>query len=156
MLMERADTLLALESLLNTETDRTACMANAAAFLYHEMENVNWLGFYLLKQGQLVLGPFQGKPACARIQPGRGVCGTAIAQGRVLRVKDVRAFRGHIACDADSRSEMVLPLTDAAGEPFGVLDIDSPLLDRFSEEDERFAAAAIRIISVALMNGTDA
>ena len=128
------------------ETDR-ACLplfSNAAALLWEALPDVNWAGFYLLRGETLVLGPFQGRPACIHIARGRGVCGTAAESDRVQRVADVHAFPGHIACDAASRSEIVLPL-HSGGAVAAVLDLDSPLPDRFSAADEdglrAFAAA---------------
>ena len=109
-------------------------MANAAALLWQSLPEINWAGFYLLKDGTLYLGPFQGKPACTVIAAGKGVCGTAVAEGRVQRVADVHAFPGHIACDCASRSEIVVPL-HAGSAVVGVLDIDSPRCGRFDEED---------------------
>ncbi len=123
-------------------------MANAAALLWQELADINWAGFYLLKDGTLYLGRFQGKPACTVIRAGRGVCGASAATGLVQRVPDVHAFPGHIACDSASRSEIVIPLTAGDGRLVGVLDIDSPTPDRFSEEDQRvlcaFAARMMR------------
>ena len=110
-------------------------LSNAAAVLYHSLPDINWAGFYLMHEGGLVLGPFQGNPACIHIAIGKGVCGTAVQEKRIIRVADVHQFPGHIACDSASRSEIVLPL-EKNGEIFGVLDIDSQVLDRFSEEDE--------------------
>eukprot|EP00493_Phyllostaurus_siculus_P004453 UN04474 len=101
-----------------------------------ELEELNWVGFYLMKGDELVLGPFQGKPACVRIPVGRGVCGTAVAENRVQRVYDVHEFTGHIACDAESNSEIVIPFS-INGQIAGVLDIDSPKVGRFSETDEQ-------------------
>ena len=118
-----------------------ADLANTAAFLFSEIEGLNWAGFYLLEDGELTLGPFQGKPACTSIALGRGVCGTAARERKILVVPDVRAFAGHIACDAASRSELVVPLIDAGGSLLGVLDVDSPLRDRFAEADKDFVAA---------------
>jgi L-methionine (R)-S-oxide reductase len=111
-----------------------ANMANIAAVLFNTLEQINWAGFYLLKQEQLVLGPFQGKPACIRIPMGSGVCGTSAASLQTIIVKDVHAFSGHIACDAASNSEIVLPII-VNNELVGVLDIDSPVADRFDEHD---------------------
>ncbi|MBY5946070.1 GAF domain-containing protein [Photobacterium rosenbergii] len=122
-------------ALVEGETDLIANMSNISALLAMELEEINWVGFYILKGDQLVLGPFQGKPACVRIPVGRGVCGTAIAENRVQRVEDVHQFEGHIACDAASNSEIVIPFT-VKGELYGVLDIDSPILSRFSQSDE--------------------
>jgi len=123
-------------SLLAGQRDLVANAANLSALLYHALDRVNWVGFYFLRGDELIVGPFQGKPACVTIPLGRGVCGTAAASRCVQRVPDVHAFEGHIACDAASRSEIVLPLV--AGERLiGVLDLDSPVQDRFSEADER-------------------
>ena len=121
----------------------TANLANASAILWQYLPDINWAGFYKMTEGQLVLGPFQGKPACVRIPVGKGVCGTAVAQDRVQLVYDVHDFPGHIACDSASNSEIVIPL-HKDGEVWGVLDIDSPFVGRFTEEDrkglEKFAA----------------
>ena len=119
-----------LASLLEGESDALANLANASALLAEALPRVNWCGFYLLRGGELVLGPFQGKPACVRIPVGKGVCGTAAARRQTVLVPDVNAFPGHIACDAGSRSEIVVPII-AAGTLAGVLDIDSPGLARF-------------------------
>lgn len=126
-------------SLLDGERDRIANAANLSALLYHALEDVNWVGFYFMRRDELVVGPFQGKPACVRIPLGRGVCGKAAASGEIIRVDDVNAFDDHIACDVDSRSEIVLPL-EKSGEIIGVLDIDSPRTGRFDEEDEAVLA----------------
>lgn len=125
-----------LRNLIDGVPHRTANLANAAALLYQEMERINWAGFYTMKKDMLVLGPFQGKPACIEIPLGRGVCGTAAEQRKTVVVPDVHAFPGHIACDAASASEIVVPLA-CGGELFGVLDIDSPEKNRFGEEDQR-------------------
>ena len=124
------------EALAEISTDRIAVMANVSALLFHGMERINWAGFYLVKDGALLLGPFQGKVACVRIERERGVCGTAWAEDRVLVVPDVHAFPGHIACDGASRSEIVLPI-HCGGEVTAVLDIDSPVPDRFDENDRK-------------------
>ena len=125
-----------LDALLAGETDPIANAANMAALLYHAMADVNWAGFYFLRsQNELVLGPFQGKPACVRIAVGRGVCGTAVERAATMLVADVAAFPGHIACDAASRSELVVPLA-RDGAVFGVLDLDSPLPGRFDADDQ--------------------
>ncbi|GKS13844.1 hypothetical protein YDYSY3_48440 [Paenibacillus chitinolyticus] len=130
-----------LKALIEGETSRIANLANASALLGQFLRNINWVGFYLLEGEQLVLGPFQGLPACVRIPLGRGVCGTAAQKRETLVVEDVERFPGHIACDAASRSEIVVPLVKD-GELLGVLDIDSPNLARFDETDrvmlERF------------------
>ena len=112
----------------------TANLANAAALLWQEMPGINWVGFYKMMDGQLVLGPFQGKPACTLIPVGKGVCGTAVAEDAIQRVEDVHQFPGHIACDCASNSEIVLPI-HKNGAIWGVLDIDSPEFARFTEED---------------------
>lgn len=114
---------------------RTANLANAAALVYHAMEDLNWAGFYLMEDGQLVLGPFQGKTACIVIPVGKGVCGAAVETGRTQRVEDVHLFPGHIACDSASNSELVIPIR-RGGEIVGVLDLDSPSLGRFTQEDQ--------------------
>lgn len=126
-----------------------ANLANAAALLWHTLPEINWAGFYLLQDGQLTLGPFMGKPACTAIPLGRGVCGTAAQEGRTLVVPDVHAFSGHIACDTASNSEIVVPLT-VRGALFGVMDIDSPVRDRFSEDDRRGLEAFAGILCKAL------
>ena len=124
-----------LAALMDGIPYRTANLSNAAALLWQELEDINWAGFYQLQDGRLVLGPFQGKPACILIPVGKGVCGTAVAGNRVQRVEDVHRFPGHIACDSASNSEIVLPLS-CREEIWGVLDIDSPKLRRFTPEDE--------------------
>lgn len=123
------------KSLVSGEHDLIANMANLSALLFNGLENVNWAGFYLYKEGELVLGPFQGQPACIRIPMGRGVCGTSASTQTVQRIDDVHAFDGHIACDAASNSEIVVPLI-VNGNLIGVLDIDSPNHGRFSQDDE--------------------
>ncbi len=125
-----------LEALLHGEPDPIANAANTAALLFQTMPELNWAGFYLMRDGELVLGPFQGRPACVRIAVGAGVCGTAVARRASVLVEDVHAFPGHIACDAASRSELVVPLI-AAGEVIGVIDLDSPSVARFDEADQR-------------------
>ena len=124
----------------------TANLANASALLWQELEDINWVGFYQLHQGKLVLGPFQGKPACIEIPVGKGVCGRAVAENKVQRVEDVHAFPGHIACDSASNSEIVLPLY-CRGEIWGVLDIDSPSFGRFTREDAQWLEEISAIIS---------
>lgn len=123
-----------ISALVHDVPHLTADLANASAALWGALERINWVGFYLLEDGKLVLGPFQGKPACIEIPLGRGVCGTAAAQDKTQSVPDVLSFPGHIACDAASRSELVVPL-HKAGRVVGVLDIDSAIPARFSEED---------------------
>jgi L-methionine (R)-S-oxide reductase len=125
-----------LRALIAGETSFLAALGNSSALLFERLEGVNWAGFYLLTEEKtLVLGPFQGKIACVRIPVGRGVCGTAVAEQKVQRVDDVHAFPGHIACDAASNAEIVLPLI-VEGETIGVLDIDSTVFNRFDSEDE--------------------
>ena len=124
-----------LKSLTDGVDNRVTNLANAAALLYNSLPDINWAGFYLLENGTLVLGPFQGKPACVKIPLGRGVCGTAAKENKTLCVDDVHKFEGHIACDSASNSEIVIPLN--SGEKLiGVLDIDSPVFSRFTEEDK--------------------
>lgn len=128
------DLMLYLEGLLSDEEDWLANLSNAAALLYNMMDRINWAGFYLLKGSDLVLGPFQGKPACTRIPIGKGVCGTAAEKRQVQLVEDVDRFPGHIACDPASRSEIVLPII-VDDRLLGVLDIDSPIKVRFDHKD---------------------
>ena len=125
-----------LDGLLAGEHDLIANMANATSLLYGALPEINWCGVYLLKGSELVVGPFQGKPACVRIPLGKGVCGTAAAERKTLVVPDVHAFPGHIACDVASRSEIVIPLLKGS-ELLGVLDLDSPRPDRFDDADRR-------------------
>lgn len=123
-------------ALLSGQQDLVANAANLSSLLFHALHDVNWVGFYFLKEGGLMVGPFQGRPACVAIPLGKGVCGTAAQTRKVIRVADVHAFEGHIACDIASRSEIVLPLV-RRDELIGVLDLDSPVKNRFSEEDQR-------------------
>jgi GAF domain-containing protein len=125
-----------LRALLAGERDMIANAANTAALIYDALPDLNWAGFYLYKSGELVLGPFQGKPACVRIGMGKGVCGTAAARRETVLVEDVHAFPGHIACDSASNSEIVIPLLRGM-ELLGVLDLDSPKLKRFGADDQR-------------------
>jgi len=129
------DLASALEGLVSGEPDAIANMANASALIFETLPDVNWVGFYRNFDGQLVLGPFQGRPACIRMSFDEGVCGAAAKTGQVQRVEDVHAFQGHIACDSASNSEIVVPLI-RDGKVLGVLDIDSPKLARFTDEDE--------------------
>ena len=133
-------------ALLDGERDRTANAANLSSLIFHTLPELNWAGFYWLKGGELVLGPFQGKPACVRIALGKGVCGTAMRDRRTIVVPDVNAFPGHIACDSASMSEIVVPVRD-----WGVLDVDSPVLRRFDEEDARGLEAVVK----AFVEATD-
>jgi GAF domain-containing protein len=123
-----------VQALISGESDMIANMANIAAVLFNNLEQVNWAGFYLYKQEQLVLGPFQGQPACIRIPMGKGVCGTAASRRETMVVMDVHEFTGHIACDAASNSEVVVPIV-VNDQLIGVLDIDSPITARFDDED---------------------
>lgn len=134
-----------LRALIDGVPHKIANLANASALLYHALEQVNWAGFYLLEGETLVLGPFQGKPACIEIPVGRGVCGTAVARREIVRVEDVHQFPGHIACDSASHSEIVLPLF-AGGTVVGVLDIDSPVTHRFTEADEAGLKDFVRVV----------
>jgi len=122
-------------SLLHGERDRIANAANFAALVWHALPDINWCGFYFFDGSELVVGPFQGKPACVRIALGKGVCGAAAATRETQLVRDVNAFDGHIACDSASQSEIVVPLVDATGRLVGVWDVDSPRLARFDEDD---------------------
>jgi GAF domain-containing protein len=143
------DLAAALEALIGDETDAVANMANAAGLIWESLPDLNWAGFYRNVGGELVLGPFQGRPACIRIPFGKGVCGVAAATLKVQRIEDVHAFPGHIACDSASNSEIVLPLV-RDGALLGVLDLDSPRHARFDEEDEagltRIAAILARVL----------
>lgn len=125
---------------------RLANLANASALLNLGLTDINWAGFYLLEGEKLVLGPFQGKPACTEIAVGKGVCGTAVARDEVIRVEDVHQFPGHIACDSASRSEIVLPLHDRMGAVRAVLDIDSPEKGRFTEEDQEGLESLVPVL----------
>ena len=133
-----------LQALIEDVPHRIANMANASALIFDTLEDLNWAGFYLMEKGILVLGPFQGKTACIEIRVGKGVCGTAVERDEIMLVEDVHQFPGHIACDSASNSEIVLPI-HANGEIIGVLDIDSPKLARFDEEDREGLAEFVRI-----------
>lgn len=126
-----------------------ANLANASALIWQELKDINWAGFYLMTDGALILGPFQGKTACIRIPVGRGVCGTAVAQEKTQLVPDVHAFPGHIACDSASRSEIVVPVWKN-GEIWGVLDIDSPYENRFTSEDQAGLEAFVKVLEKAI------
>jgi len=138
-------------ALLEGERDATANAANVAALLYHTLPQLNWAGFYWLRGRELVLGPFQGKPACVRIALGKGVCGTAARDRVTIIVRDVEKFPGHIACDAASRSEVVVPVV-RGGELLGVLDLDSPVVARFDAED----AAGLETLARIYVDASDA
>lgn len=145
-----AELLAQARGLIGDERDAVANMANLSALIFTQLPGLNWAGFYLMKAGELVLGPFQGKPACIRIALGRGVCGTAAAERATQLVADVHAFPGHIACDADSRSEIVVPLL-ADGRVIGVLDLDSPHPARFDEADR----AGLEALAALLLAASD-
>ena len=138
-----------IRSLAEDEPNYIPVMSNASALLYENMEDLNWAGFYIMRGGHLELGPFQGRPACVRIEPGKGVCGTAVSEDRTQLVPDVHAFPGHIACDSASRSEIVVPVHQN-GEVSAVLDIDSTVPARFSEEDREGLEAVVKSLEQIL------
>ena len=147
--MDYAMIIRQLGALVEGVPYETANLANAAALLWQELDRINWAGFYKMMDGQLVLGPFQGKPACTLIPVGRGVCGTAVVEDRTQLVPDVHQFPGHIACDCASNSEIVVPI-HADGRVWGVLDIDSPELGRFTQEDRMGLEAFVRVLEGVL------
>ena len=150
--MEKTDYRLLcreLDALIRGVPYDIANLANSAALLWQHLPEINWAGFYLMEGGALVLGPFQGKPACIRIPVGKGVCGTAVKEGRTQLVADVHAFPGHIACDSASNSEIVVPIR-RNGEIWGVLDIDSPKIGRFTPEDQQGLEGVVAILEDAL------
>jgi len=134
-----------LQSLFRDEHEMVCNMANFSSVVFHSLPDVSWAGFYRLCGGQLLLGPFQGKPACIRIPVGRGVCGTAAAKRRSVLVADVREFEGHIACDPDSRSELVVPLIDSEGRLRGVFDLDSTTIGRFDATDQQGIESLVKV-----------
>ncbi|WP_077619094.1 GAF domain-containing protein [Bacillus sinesaloumensis] len=134
-----------LDALLEGEQDQIANLANASALLNQFLDTINWVGFYIKKGDELILGPFQGLPACVRIKMGRGVCGTAAQNQKTERVQDVHLFPGHIACDSASESEIVIPILKN-GEVFGVLDIDSPIKERFDEVDQQCLEEFVKVL----------
>ena len=138
-----------LRSLTDGIPYKIANLANASALLWQELPQINWAGFYLMEDGALVLGPFQGKTACIRIPVGKGVCGTAVAENASQLVPDVHAFPGHIACDSASESEVVIPIRNG-GEIYGVLDIDSPVKGRFTQEDLAGLTRFVAVLEKAL------
>lgn len=140
------DLAASLAALLEGESDPLANLANASGLLAQTLDGINWCGFYLERSGELVLGPFQGKPACVRIAMGKGVCGTAAARRETVVVPDVAVFPGHIACDAASRSEIVVPIL-ADGRLRGVLDVDAPETDRFDDEDREGLEEFVRVLT---------
>jgi GAF domain-containing protein len=143
------DLASALQGLVEGESDAIANMANAAALIWETLPDINWAGFYRIVGGELLLGPFQGRPACIRIKFGEGVCGAAAATRQVQRVEDVNAFPGHIACDSASASEIVVPII-RDGELIAVLDIDSPKTARFTDEDEAGCVRLAEILATAI------
>ncbi len=147
--------LLEIESLTSSVPHFIANLANISAAIYNTLDNVNWVGFYLMQDGKLVLGPFQGKPACIEIPMGKGVCGTAASEDKSQLVKDVHAFPGHIACDSASNSEIVIPI-HANGEVVGVLDIDSPLPARFGEHDLQGLEGIVKVLEKTVFSYFDA
>lgn len=142
-----------LHCLLGEENDFIANAANTSALLFHRLPDVNWVGFYIAEESELVLGPFQGKPACVRLPIGKGVCGTAAAEHRSILVPDVRLFPGHIACDAESRSEIAIPLLNW-GRTIGVLDLDSATPNRF-DEDDREGLESVAAVFIASQSSGD-
>lgn len=143
------DTTLMLEqikALIADEPDALANMANIASFVYHSIGDLNWVGFYLLKESDLVLGPFNGLPACTRIKMGKGVCGTSAQTLKVMNIADVHSFEGHIACDSASNSELVVPIL-INNALFGVFDIDSPIYGRFDPELEFFLVEVVQLFT---------
>ncbi len=134
-----------IQGLTDGISDLVANLANVSALLNQALTDINWVGFYLIKDGRLILGPFQGKPACVEIQIGCGVCGTAVEKDEIILVEDVHEFPGHIACDSASRSEIVLPIHKDE-EVIGVLDIDSPLIARFDEEDREGLSRVVQML----------
>lgn len=138
-----------LEALIDDETDQIAILANASALLNQFLTQINWVGFYLWKEDQLILGPFQGLPACVRIAYGKGVCGTAVKEKQTQRISDVNQFPGHIVCDSASKSEIVVPII-IHDTIFGVLDIDSPITNRFDEVDQVFFESFVNILEKKL------
>jgi len=143
-----SDLLAQAKALIEGERDMTANAANLSSLVFHALPDLNWAGFYWMKDGELVLGPFQGKPACVRIAVGKGVCGTAARDRRTIVVKDVHEFPGHIACDSASNSEVVVPIV-AGGKVIGVLDLDSPLVNRFDDSDARGLEAVVQAFVAA-------
>ena len=141
--------LLFTKAQLKNEKDTMANLANISAIINMYMDDINWAGFYLMKEGTLILGPFQGKPACNRIAVGEGVCGTAIQEGKTQRVDDVLSLDNHIACDSASRSELVVPIYKE-GVVFGVLDIDSPSLARFSDLEQTYMEKLVNLLESSL------
>lgn len=141
--------LFSLKGQLDSETDALANLSNAAALAYAFAEQLNWAGFYFMKEGELVLGPFQGLPACNRIQVGKGVCGAAVVTKEIQLVPDVHLFPGHIACDGASNSELVIPIVKE-GRVYGVLDLDSPVKNRFTEMEKQYFSEFVEILNQSI------
>ena len=139
-----------LESLISNDKYEVTSLSNMSAFIYHSLPNVSWAGFYLVKEGKLILGPFQGKIACTEIAFGKGVCGTTATKKETIVVKDVHKFPGHIACDSASNSEIVVPIFKN-GELYGVLDLDSTQLERFGDEDKILLESLVHILEKKLL-----
>ncbi|WP_035291535.1 GAF domain-containing protein [Clostridium sp. KNHs214] len=137
--------VMLLKGQISSEQDLIANLSNASAIINVILDRINWAGFYIMRNGELVLGPFQGRPACNRIKIGKGVCGTAVQEKRVVRVENVHDFPGHIACDCQSNSEIVIPIMKS-GEVFGVLDIDSPELNRFGDLEEEYLSKLVKAL----------
>ncbi|MDQ6148676.1 GAF domain-containing protein, partial [Staphylococcus haemolyticus] len=137
------------QSLIEDEQNLIAILSNTSAILNDNLDQINWVGFYLIENEELILGPFQGHPACVHIAIGKGVCGTAVAEDKTQLVKDVHAFPGHIACDANSKSEIVIPI-HVNDEIIGVLDIDAPITDRFTNEDKEGLEVIVKVIEKQL------
>ena len=140
-----------LQSLIEDEQNLIAILSNTSALLNDNLDQINWVGFYLIDNDELILGPFQGHPACVHIAIGKGVCGTAVAENQTQLVKDVHAFPGHIACDANSKSEIVIPI-HVNNDIIGVLDIDAPIKDRFTIEDQQGLENIVQVLEKQLTN----
>lgn len=138
-----------LQSLIEDEQNLIAILSNTSAILNDNLDQINWVGFYLIEKEELILGPFQRHPACVHIAIGKGVCGTAVAEDKTQLVKDVHAFPGHIACDANSKSEIVIPI-HVNDEIIGVLDIDAPITDRFTNEDKEGLEVIVKVLEKQL------
>ena len=138
-----------VSSLIEDESNMIAILSNVSALLNDSLDQINWVGFYLVEDNELILGPFQGHPACVHIAIGKGVCGTAVAQDKTQLVEDVNAFPGHIACDANSKSEIVVPI-HKDNNVIGVLDIDAPITNRYNNEDKQGLEAIVKIIEQQL------
>lgn len=138
-----------LQSLIEDEQNLIAILSNTSAILNDNLDQINWVGFYLIENEELILGPFQGHPACVHIAIGKGVCGTAVAEDKTQLVQDVHAFPGHIACDANSKSEIVIPI-HVNDEIIGVLDIDAPITDRFTNEDKEGLEVIVKVLEKQL------